>query len=197
MNGEILEDLPGALWQRETFDKERAHEHPELQRIVVAIDPSGTAGSSDDGDLVGIIIAGKGIDGRGYVLADYSCKLSPDGWGRRAVEAYHRFKADRIIAERNFGGAMVKHVIHTIDPRVSYKEVTASRGKLVRAEPIAALYEQARISHVGTFPELEDQCCLMGPNGYVGEGSPDRLDALVWALNELFIDGPTYTLNNL
>lgn len=188
LHAEILDDLPGALWTREMFDDHRVDKAPDLQRIVVAIDPSGTAGASDDGDSIGIVVAGKGIDGRGYVLADRSCKLSPDGWGRRAVAAYHEFGADRIVAERNFGGAMVEHVIKTVDRNVSYKEVTASRGKVVRAEPVAALYEQGRVSHVGAIYDLEDQMCLMGPDGYIGEGSPDRLDAGVWALTELLVD---------
>jgi phage terminase large subunit-like protein len=197
LNAEILDDLPGALWTREAIDRTRLRQAPEMQRIVVAVDPSGTKGESDEGDEIGIAIAGKGIDGRGYVLADRTCKLSPDGWGRRAVAAYREFEADRIIAERNFGGAMVEHVIRTIDHNVAYKEVTASRGKVARAEPVAALYEQGRISHVGSFAELEDQMCQIDASGYIGEGSPDRADALVWALTELMVDGSTYTLHNI
>lgn len=185
---EILDDLPGALWSRDNFDQHRIAEAPEMRRIVVAVDPSGTGGSSDDGDSIGIVVAGLGIDGRAYVMADRTCKLSPDGWGRRAVQAYHEFRADRIVAERNFGGAMVEHVIRTVDRRVSYKEVTASRGKVARAEPVAALYEQGRVSHIGPLPDLEDQLCLIGPDGYAGEGSPDRADALVWALTELMLE---------
>ena len=187
LNAEMLDDLPGALWTRSMFDTHRLEAAPEMQRIVVAVDPSGTGGADDDGDSIGIVVAGLGIDGRGYVLADRTCKLSPDGWGRRAVEAYHEFKADRIVAERNYGGAMVQHVIRTVDRNVSYREVTASRGKVVRAEPVAALYEQERISHVGALAELEDQCCQMGPEGYIGEGSPDRADALVWAMTDLML----------
>lgn len=188
LNAEILDDIPGALWTREMFDSHRVSKLPDMARVVVAVDPSGTAGASDDGDDIGIIVAGKGVDGRAYVMADRTCKLSPDGWGRRAVSAYHEFMADRIIAERNFGGAMVRHVVKTVDRSVSYKEVTASRGKAVRAEPVAALYEQGRVSHLGSFADLEDQCCQMGPEGYSGEGSPDRLDAMVWALTELMLD---------
>lgn len=187
LNAEMLDDLPGALWTRAMIDDKRIKAAPDMRRIVVAVDPSGTAGSEDDGDSIGIVIAGLGIDGRGYVLGDWTCKLSPDGWGKRAVKAYDKFGADRIIAERNFGGAMVEHVIRTVDKSVSYKEVTASRGKVARAEPIAALYEQGRVSHVGGLPELEDQMCLIGPDGYIGEGSPDRADALVWALTELML----------
>jgi phage terminase large subunit-like protein len=143
---------------------------------------------------IGIVVAGKGVDGRGYVLADRSCKLSPAGWGRRAVDAYHEFDADRIIAdriiaERNFGGAMVEHVIRTIDSKAAYAEVVASRGKVLRAEPIAALYEQGRITHVGSMPQLEDQMCSLSNEGYLGDGSPDRLDALVWAVTDLMLGG--------
>lgn len=188
LEAEILDDLPGALWSRADIDKGRIRSAPEMQRIVVAVDPSGTKGTSDDGDEIGIVVAGKGVDGRAYVLADRTCKLSPAGWGRRAVNAFHEFEADRVIAERNFGGAMVEHVIKTTDTAVSYKEVTASRGKVARAEPVAALYEQGRVSHVGSFPELEDQMCQIAPEGFVGEGSPDRADALVWALTDLMLD---------
>lgn len=187
LNAEILDDLPGALWTRAMFDNYRVAKIPELSRVVVAIDPSGTGGAGDDGDSVGIVAAGKGVDGRCYVLADRTCKLSPDGWGRRAIAAYDEFGADRIVAERNFGGAMVEHVIRTINPAVPYKEVTASRGKVARAEPVAALYEQGKVSHVGSLPELEDQMCLMGRDGYEGEGSPDRTDALVWAITDLML----------
>jgi predicted phage terminase large subunit-like protein len=205
LSAEILDDLPGALWNRGAFDTHRVDHLPDMQRIVVAVDPSGTKGAMDDGDSIGIVVAGKGVDGRGYVIADRSCKLSPDGWGKRAVQAYNEFKADRIVAERNFGGAMVEHVIRTVDRGVSYKEVTASRGKVARAEPVAALYEQGRVSHLrrvsdveergaGHLSELEDQMCHIGPDGYVGEGSPDRADALVWALTELMLGHENPTL---
>jgi phage terminase large subunit-like protein len=170
LEAEIIDDLPGALWTRADLDKTRVRNAPEMVRIVVSVDPSGTRGSSDEGDSIGIVVAGKGVDGRAYVLADRSCKLSPAGWGRRSVEAYHEFSADRVVAERNFGGAMVEHVIKTTDKNVSYKEVTASRGKVARAEPVAALYEQ---------------------------GSPDRADALVWAITELMLDDTGYTLSDM
>lgn len=197
LNAEVLDDLPGALWNRTELDLHRVKAAPDMVRIVVAVDPSGTGGESDDGDSIGIVVAGKGVDGRAYVLADRSCKLSPDGWGRRSVAAYHEYSADRILAERNFGGAMVEHVIRTVDKSVSYKEVTASRGKVARAEPVAALYEQGRVSHVGAFNEVEDQLCLMEPNGYAGEGSPDRADALVWAITELMLGENGYTLQEM
>ena len=190
LSAEILDDIPGALWTRDMIDAARVRcALPDMQRVVVAVDPSGTRGGSDDGDSIGIVVAGRGVDGRAYVLADRTCKLSPDGWARRAVDAYKEFKADRIIAERNFGGAMVEHVIRTIDRNVSYSEVVASRGKVIRAEPVAALYEQKRVSHIGELSALEDQMCQMAGDGYSGEGSPDRVDALVWAMTELMLKG--------
>jgi len=187
LDGEILDDVPGALWTRAMLENAVTDSVPEMSRVVVAIDPSGTDGASDDGDSVGIVVIGRGIDGRGYVLEDLTCKLSPDGWARRACEAYHRWGADRLVAERNFGGAMVKSVIRTADATVAYKEVTASRGKTARAEPIAALYEQGRVSHVRGLAELEDQMTLMTMSGYAGEGSPDRVDAMVWGLTEVML----------
>ncbi|WP_207211388.1 MULTISPECIES: DNA-packaging protein [Rhodoplanes] len=192
LDAEILDDVPGALWTRAMIDAARVRQAPELIRVVVAVDPSGTKGQSDDGDEIGIVVAGKGADGMAYVLADRTCKLSPDGWGRRAVEAYRELKADRIVAERNFGGAMVEHVIRTVDRTVSFREVTASRGKVARAEPVAALYEQGKVRHVGAFPALEDQMCAFTPEGFIGDGSPDRADALVWAMTELMITGSHY-----
>jgi phage terminase large subunit-like protein len=186
---ELLLDVPGALWTRDMLDRAKSSSGlPDMKRVVVAVDPSGTRGAGDGGDSVGIVVAGLGADELGYVLADRTCKLSPDGWGREAVKAYHEFEADRMIAERNFGGAMVEHVIRTIDRNVSYREVTASRGKIVRAEPIAALYEQSRVRHAGSFVELDDQLAAMTSEGYVGVGSPDRADALVWALTDLLVD---------
>lgn len=189
IEAEILDDLPGALWTRAMLDKaQRIGARPDFRRIVVAVDPSGTRGASDEGDHVGIVVAGVTFEDECYVLADRTCKLSPMGWGNRAVEAYREFGADAIVAERNFGGAMVEHVIRTCDDRLAYKEVTASRGKIARAEPVAALYEQGRVFHAAAFPELEDQLCSMGSEGYVGEGSPDRADAMVWAVTELMLN---------
>lgn len=190
---EILDDVPGALWTRAMLDatvwpKDRTP--PDLRRIVVAVDPSGTKGAGA-GDDIGVVVAGIGVDGRGYVLADRSCNLPPAGWGRRAVEAYRAFNADRIVAEINFGGALVESVIRSVDASVAYTSVTASRGKVQRAEPVAALYEQGRISHLAAMPELEDQMCQMTSTGFMGDGSPDRVDALVWALTELMLgDAP-------
>lgn len=186
LDGEILDDVPGALWTRAMLERAVADSVPEMARVVVAVDPSGTNGA-DDGDEIGIIVVGRGVDGRGYVLEDLSCKLSPDAWARRACEAYYRWGADRLVAERNFGGAMVASVIRTADRNVSFKEVTASRGKTARAEPVAALYEQGRVSHVRGLADLEDQLTLMTMAGYAGEGSPDRVDAMVWGLTEAML----------
>jgi predicted phage terminase large subunit-like protein len=184
--GELLDDVPGALWTRDLIDAERIKEAPDLARVVVAIDPAMTSG--EEADETGIVVAGKGVDGRGYVLSDATCRLSPDGWARRAVEAYDTYKADRIVAEVNNGGEMVEYTLRTVTgrgSRIPYKKLHASRGKRVRAEPIAALYEQGRVSHVGAFPELEDQMCTFVPDEV--SFSPDRVDALVWALTELML----------
>ncbi len=205
--GEWASEVNGALWALDDrkapdgkimpgIDSLRVKEAPELIRIVVAVDPSGTRGD-DGGDDIGIVVAGRGIDGDAYILEDGTCQLSPEGWGRRAVDLYHRFDADRIIGERNFGGDMVRFTVVTADKNASFKEVVASRGKAVRAEPISALYEQGKVHHVGIFPDLEDQMCNFTTSGYVGEGSPDRADALVWAITELMLTGGTYTLANI
>jgi len=182
INAELLEDVPGALWKRSNISCKPA---PDLVRVVVAIDPAMT--SSEGADETGIIVAGKGIDGRGYVLADRSARISPDGWARRAVQAYDDFCADKIIGEVNNGGEMVGLTIRTVRPNVSYKAVHASRGKQVRAQPVAALYEQGKIDHTDSFPELEEQLVTWTPES--GK-SPDRLDALVWAFTELFLQEP-------
>lgn len=199
LDGEIVDEVVGALWTRAMLDATRAKvgadglpldqagKPIQMSRVVVAIDPSGTDGEDDEGDEIGIVVAGRGVDGRGYILADRTCRLSPDGWARMAVTAYHEFSADRIVAERNFGGAMVQAVVRQADRSVPFKEVTASRGKAVRAEPVSALFEQGRMSIVGSLPSLEDQLVLMTPSGYLGEGSPDRLDAMVWAVHETML----------
>lgn len=178
---EVLEDVEGALWNYQMIEDERMKmdEIPEMQRVVVGIDPAVT--HSADSDETGIVVAGRGVDDRFYVLSDRSIKASPDGWMREAIDAFYLHDADKIIAEVNNGGDLVERLLRTIDSNVSYKKVTATRGKMVRAEPIAALYEQKRVSHVGNFDILETQMCE-----YAGEGkSPDRMDALVWALTEL------------
>ncbi len=176
----ILDDVPGALWMREDIEKHRVKKHVNLTRIVVAIDPAVT--NTEESDETGLIVAGKGVDGHGYVLSDNTLKASPKGWGQAAISLYDSFKADRIIAEVNNGGEMVEHVLRSIDLSVPYKAVHASRGKRVRAEPISAMYEQGKIHHVGIFPQLEDQMCSFTPDT---EESPDRVDALVWAMTDL------------
>lgn len=197
LNAEMLDDVPGALWTREMFDGQRVKEAPRMKRVVIAVDPSGTTGDGE-GDDIGIVAAGMGEDGRWYVLGDHTCQLSPEGWARRVGEVFDMHSADRVIAERNFGGAMVEAVLRATGKPMPIKVVTASRGKIARAEPVAALYEQGRVSHVGSFPDLEDQCCSMTSGGYVGEGSPDRADALVWALSELALGSQrSYDLSTL
>lgn len=174
---EILDDVPGALWKRELFDNNRVTKAPDLVSVVVGVDPHASTGET------GIVIAGIGGDGHGYVLDDLTTGGSPDTWAREVVTGYHRNFADRIAAEANNGGDMVIATIRTIDNNVNVKKLWASRGKYTRAEPIAALYEQGRVHHVGMFAQLEDECCTWVP----GEGmdSPNRMDALVWALTEL------------
>ena len=177
-----------ALWSFELIKTYHVTKRPDLQRIVVAVDPSGTKG--DGGDEVGIVVAGLGIDGDIYVLEDCSVRAPPGVWGRAVVNAYDRHAADVVVAETNFGGAMVQSVVQAAASeakmRVLFKEVTASRGKVVRAEPIAALYEQGRVHHVGSFPILEDQMVAFTTGGFMGDGSPDHADALCWAIAELF-----------
>ena len=176
---EILSDAPGALWNYEIIT--HTDEHPDLQRVVVAIDPATT--NKDDSDETGIIVAGLGRDNYGYILADYSGKYTPNGWANKAVNAYQEYSADRIVGETNQGGDMVENVIRGQSANVSYKEVRATRGKQIRAEPIASLYEQGKVFHIGQLSKLEDQLCTWEP----GNDSPDRLDALVWALTELML----------
>ena len=191
--GVFTSDIDGALWTIESLDRCRIDpgDVPQMQRIVVSIDPSGTKGVDDArSDSVGIVVAGLGVDGVGYVLEDLTCKLSPAGWGRVAVDAYHRWKADCILAERNFGGAMVEHVIKTSGENIPYREVSASRGtggKSVRAEPVAALYEKEHVRHAGRFPDLEEQLSNFSTAGYLGGKSPDRADAMVWAITHLML----------
>ncbi len=194
LNAELLTDAPGALWTFDILLACRVTRAPDLQRVVVAVDPSGSDGA-DEGDSQGIIVAGLGVDGRGYVLADYTCRMSPEGWGRRAVEAYDAFGADRIVAEKNFGGDMVRFTLQAVRASVPVTLVSASRGKVVRAEPVSALYEQGRIAHVvpgrdNPLAELEDEMRQATASGYLGPRSPNRLDALVWALTALLLEQP-------
>jgi len=183
LHAEILEEAEGALWTRDMLVK--AARYPQLIRTVVGVDPPVSA----DGEsaLCGIVVAGLGVDGRGYVLADYSGRMLPAQWGKKVVEAYDDWHADRIVAEGNQGGEMVRHTIQTVRPAAPVTIVQAHHGKQARAEPVAALYEQGKVDHVGSFPELEDQMVTWEPLS--GLPSPDRLDALVWAMTELAIGG--------
>ncbi len=184
LHAEILDDVEDALWNRDMLDDHRVRDHPPLERLVVAIDPA--ASSHEDSAETGIVAAGIDRDGHGYLLDDRSLRGSPHEWATEAVTLYHRTSADRIVAEANQGGDMVSHTLRTVDSTVPLRLVHASRGKRTRAEPVAALYEQGRIHHVGAFNVLEDQLCSWVPG--VGP-SPDRLDALVWAFTELLVDG--------
>ncbi len=189
LNAEMLEDAPGALWTRAMLDAGRvtADALPKMHRIVVAIDPAAKASTeADKTSETGIVVAGLGEDGRGYVLADLTCRLSPAGWARKAVAAFDHYAANAIVVEINQGGAMVEAVIRAERAGLPLRQVRASTGKTVRAEPIAALYEQGRVSHAGMFPALEDQMVLFTPFGIEGDGAADRVDALVWALSDLF-----------
>lgn len=190
IDAEILEELQGALWRRPVLDALRIKQEaiPQLVRIVVAVDPA--MSSNDESNETGIVVAGLGDDGHGYVLDDVSGIFSPEQWAREAISMYWTRRADRIIGEVNNGGEMIENTLRVVDPNVSYRAVWATKGKFIRAEPISALYEQGRVHHVGTFANLEDQMCAFTPDfdrktaGY----SPDRMDALVWALTELMID---------
>lgn len=181
--GAILDDNPGALWTRSVIDEGRraSAELPAFTRVVVGVDPAVTSG--EDSDLTGIVTAAMDTQGHFYILSDDTLKASPQEWAMKAVQVYERYKADRIVAEVNNGGDLVVHLFQQVKGTIPVKKVTASRGKAVRAEPIAALYEQGRVHHVGYFSELEDQMCEYEPG--ISDKSPDRMDALVWALTEL------------
>lgn len=191
LEGEILGDIPGALWNRELIDNVRLKEVPyDLERVFVAVDP---ATSSEEGsDEHGIVVVGMARDedgyARGYVLEDGSLRGTPEQWAKQAIRLYRKWEADKIIAEKNQGGEMVSSVIQAQDRAVPIKLVHASRGKVIRAEPISALYEQGRVHHVGRFDLLEDQMCEFSIDNVRNSntGSPDRVDALVWGLTELF-----------
>ena len=190
LEGELIEDREDALWKRQLLEQQRVNKAPELQRLLIAIDPPVTGGKN--ADMCGVIAAGLGIDKRGYVLKDHSTKgLSPLKWAENAIALYHQLEANQLVAEVNQGGDLVENILHQIDPTVPVKKVHARRGKWLRAEPVSALYDQGRVSHVGPLPELEDQMCDFGPNGLSNNQSPDRLDALVWALTELLLCQPS------
>ena len=178
LHAKLLTEAEGALWRREWIQRK---DPPDLARVVVAIDPAGTSKATSN--ETGIVVAGRLRD-EGFILADRSGRYSPRKWAETAIRLYEEFKADRIVAEKNQGGEMVEYTLRTVDPHISYKAVDATRGKRTRAEPIASLYEKGTIYHAGHFNELEDQLCTWEPDS--GQESPDRLDAAVWGLTELF-----------
>src|SRR6266446_1935143 len=188
LDAELLEDTPGALWSHGSIEASRLRSAPQMTRVVVAIDPAVTSG--EEADETGIVVAGKDKHGHGYVLADISGRYPPIEWARLAITAYRTHRADRIVAEVNNGGDMVGATLRMIDPNVAFTAVRASRGKVVRAEPVAALYQQGRVHHIGTFPQLEDQMTNFTSDidraaaGY----SPDRVDALVWGFSDLLVE---------
>jgi len=189
-DGDFADATPNQLFSDETIDRWRVldpTELPDFQRVVVAVDPSGTSDVTDvDGDAIGIVVVALGVDGHAYIIEDDTCKGPPGVWGKIAVNAYERHEADLVVAEVNYGGGMVKYVIQTQRPNVRYKAVTATRGKVIRAEPFSALYDGGKIHHIGIFPELEDEMVSFSTAGYTGPRSPNRADALFWALTEIF-----------
>ena len=188
LEGEFRELAPNALFTDEMLDKWRALDDlPEILRIVVAVDPSGADDEDNqDNDDIGIVVAGLGIDGNAYILEDLTCKAGPRTWGNVATQAFDRHGADRIVGEDNYGGAMVRANIQACRPRTPYRSVHASRGKWVRAEPIANLMESGKVRLAGYFRELEEELCAFTTHGYNGEDSPNRADAMIWAISDLF-----------
>ena len=199
--GVYVEEHEGALWTYEGIERCRrpVPEEANIRRVVVAVDASGASGRDDlSADEIGIVVAALGVDGHAYVLADRSCRENPTVWGRRVADACAEFGADCVVAEKNFGGEMVRFVIKSANPRLLVRMVTASRGKVVRAEPVSALYgdeeSPPRVHHTDVFTQLEDQMAGFTTTGYIGDESPDRADALVWAITELLLAGQTATL---
>ncbi|WP_445501930.1 DNA-packaging protein [Microvirga sp. G4-2] len=186
LDGDIIEDRPDALWTRDMIEKSRIDGVPPLMRIVVAVDPP--ASSSKRADACGIVAAGLDEGGTAYVLEDATASgLKPPEWAAKAVALYRRLEADALVVETNQGGEMATGVIREVDPSVPVMSVRATRGKYLRAEPVSVLYAQRRVRHVGALPELEDELCDFGPGGLTSGRSPDRMDALVWALTELML----------
>lgn len=189
LDGEFGEAIAGALFDDSSIEAYRIIDGgiPDMVRIVVAVDPSGSGDMDNaDNDAIGIVVVGLGTDGIAYVLEDCTVKAGPATWGNVATTAFERHNADVIVGETNYGGDMVRHVIHTARPRTPFRKVTASRGKVVRAEPFSSLYERGKVRHVGFMRQLEDELCAFTTNGYIGELSPNRADALIWGLAELF-----------
>jgi phage terminase large subunit-like protein len=185
-DGEYADTSEHALWTEEIIDARRVDEAPDFIRIVIAVDPSGADDTDHPNDPIGIVACGLGTDGRGYLIEDCTIKAGPKTWGEVATTAYDRHEADIIVGETNYGGEMVKFVVRAAKPDVPFKKVTASRGKHVRAEPISSLTEQDKIRFFGRFPDLEDELIALTSVGYLGQGSPNRADAFVWAMTELF-----------
>jgi phage terminase large subunit-like protein len=186
LDGDIIEDRPDALWTRDTVEAGRIGCAPPLMRIVVAVDPP--ASSSKRADACGIVAAGVDESGVAYVLEDATASgLKPPEWAAKAVALYRKLQADALVVETNQGGEMATNVIREVDPSVPVASVRATRGKYLRAEPVSVLYAQGRVRHVGALPELEDELCDFGPSGLTSGRSPDRMDALVWALTELML----------
>lgn len=188
LEGKFGEAITGALFTEEDIEKWRYDgDTPDMVRVVVAVDPSGSGDVDNaDNDSIGIVVAGLAQDGNCYILEDCTIKAGPATWGNMATSAFDRWQADVVVGEINYGGAMVQHVIQTARPRTPFIQVTASRGKHVRAEPFSALYETGKVRHVGKFQALEDELCSFTTTGYIGEGSPNRADAAIWALAALF-----------
>jgi phage terminase large subunit-like protein len=189
LEGRFADANPNALFPEEHIDRWRVLDGavPQLVRVVVAVDPSGADDeASADNDAIGIVVVGLATDGACYLLEDLTVKAGPATWGRVAAEAFDRHSADCVVAEVNYGGAMVRQVIEAARPRTPFRPVTASRGKVVRAEPFSSLYEQGKVRHVGMFPELEDELSGFSTTGYTGSRSPNRADALIWGLAALF-----------
>ncbi len=195
LDGEFNDDADGALWTSELIEKWRDTDVPDLQRIAIAVDPSGAGDENNEGnDEIGVIVGGLGVDGNAYILEDLSLKAGPEKWGGVAVNAYDRHDADVIVGEANFGGEMVRFVVQAAGAkperkgkaRPTFKKVTASRGKVVRAEPVSVLQVQGKIRFAGHFEKLEDELCGFTTRGYMGSGSPNRADAMVWLISELF-----------
>jgi phage terminase large subunit-like protein len=181
-----------ALWTYEVIEQHRVASAPDLQRVVVAVDPSGTKGVDEEkrSDEVGILVVGLGLDGHAYILEDITCSAPPAVWGRAVCMAYERHEADHVVGETNYGGAMVERVIKAaaadLEMHIPYREVHATRGKVVRAEPVSTLYEEGKVHHVGVHNELEDQLCSFTTYGYMGDGSPDHADAAIWGVTDIF-----------
>lgn len=187
LDAEILEDVPGALWSRRSLDEERVDRAPGFKRLIIGVDPATTSGET--ANETGIIVVGMSEENHAFVIEDWSARGTPDQWARKVVAAYRKHGADMVIAESNQGGEMVRMVLQSVEPNIPVRLVHASRGKYVRAEPISALYEQGRVHHVGTLPTLEDQMIAFTPERAADRSdgiSPDRVDALVWALTDLF-----------